>query len=50
MHSNEFKSFHPIGRLGRPEEIAHACLFLTDDNVEFMNGTMLSVDGGWIAR
>jgi NAD(P)-dependent dehydrogenase (short-subunit alcohol dehydrogenase family) len=45
-----FKSFHPIGRLGRPEEIAHAVLFLCDDNVEFMNGTMLSVDGGWIAR
>ena len=50
MHSNEFKSFHPIGRLGRPGEIAHAYLFLADDNVEFMNGTMLSVDGGWIAR
>ncbi|MGH7799657.1 MAG: SDR family oxidoreductase [Thermodesulfobacteriota bacterium] len=36
-----------MGRLG---EIAHACLFLADDNVEFMTGTMLSVDGGWIAR
>ncbi|MCH7927480.1 MAG: SDR family oxidoreductase [Candidatus Dadabacteria bacterium] len=44
-----FKSFHPIGRLGRPEEIANAVLFLCDDNVEFMNGTMLSVDGGWVA-
>ncbi len=45
-----FKSFHPIGRLGRPEEIAHAVLFLCDDNVEFMTGTMLSVDGGWSAK
>lgn len=45
-----FKSFHPIGRLGRPEEIAHAVLFLCDDNVGFMTGAMLSVDGGWIAR
>ncbi len=45
-----FKSFHPIGRLGKPEEIAHAVLFLCDDNVGFMNGTMLSVDGGWIAK
>lgn len=45
-----FKSFHPMGRLGRPEEIAHAVLFLCDDNIEFMTGTMLSVDGGWIAR
>lgn len=44
-----FKSFHPMGRLGRPEEIAHAVLFLCDDDVEFMTGAMLSVDGGWIA-
>lgn len=44
-----FKSFHPMGRLGRPEEIAHATLFLCDDNVNFMTGNMLSVDGGWIA-
>jgi NAD(P)-dependent dehydrogenase (short-subunit alcohol dehydrogenase family) len=45
-----FKSFHPMGRLGRPEEIAHAVLFLCDDNVGFMTGSMLSVDGGWIAK
>ncbi len=45
-----FLSLHPMGRLGKPEEIAHAVLFLCDDNVEFMTGSMLSVDGGWIAR
>ena len=45
-----FKSFHPMGRLGHPDEIAHAVLFLCDDNVSFMTGNMLSVDGGWIAR
>ena len=45
-----FTSFHPIGRLGKPEEIAHSVLFLCEDNVGFMTGTMLSVDGGWIAR
>lgn len=45
-----FKSFHPMGRLGKPDEIAHAVLFLCDDNIGFMTGTMLSVDGGWIAR
>jgi NAD(P)-dependent dehydrogenase (short-subunit alcohol dehydrogenase family) len=48
------KSLQPItqslGRFGKPEEIAHAVLFLCDDNVEFMTGTMLSVDGGWIAK
>lgn len=45
-----FKSFHPMGRFGKPDEIAHAVLFLCDDNIEFMTGNMLSVDGGWIAR
>lgn len=45
-----FKSFHPVGRFGTAEEIAHSVLFLCDDNVGFMTGTMLSVDGGWIAR
>ncbi|MER3447110.1 MAG: short chain dehydrogenase [Candidatus Dadabacteria bacterium] len=48
------KSLQPIyqslGRFGKPEEIAHAVLFLCDDDVAFMTGTMLSVDGGWIAR
>lgn len=45
-----FKSFHPMGRFGTPEEIAHSVLFLCEDNVGFMTGNMLSVDGGWIAR
>jgi len=44
-----FKSFHPMGRFGTAEEIAHAVLFLCDENVQFMTGTMLSVDGGWVA-
>jgi len=43
-------SLHPMGRFGRPEEIAHSILFLVDDNIGFMTGNMLSVDGGWIAR
>ena len=43
-------SVHPIGRLAEPEEIAHAVLFLCDDNVGFMTGAMLSVDGGMSAK
>jgi NAD(P)-dependent dehydrogenase (short-subunit alcohol dehydrogenase family) len=45
-----YKSVHPIGRLAQPEEIAHAVLFLCDDNIAFMTGTMLSVDGGLSAK
>lgn len=43
-------SVHPIGRLCQPEEMAHAVLFLCDDNVSFMTGSMLSVDGGLSAK
>ena len=43
-------SVHPIGRLAEPKEIAPAILFLCDDNVSFMTGTMLSVDGGLSAK
>ena len=45
-----FKSFHPVGRLGHPDEIARAVLFLCEDGIDFMTGTMLSVDGGWVAK
>ena len=44
-----FKSFHPMGRFGTADEIAHSVLFLCDDNIQFMTGLMLSVDGGWVA-
>ncbi len=43
-------SVHPIGRLAEPEEIAPAVLFLCDDNISFMTGSMLSVDGGLSAK
>lgn len=43
-------SFHPMGRLGRNEEVANAVLFLCDDNVSFMTGSMLYVDGGFNAK
>lgn len=40
---------HPMGRFGRPEEIAHAAVYLASDESSFTTGTEIRVDGGWIA-
>jgi NAD(P)-dependent dehydrogenase (short-subunit alcohol dehydrogenase family) len=39
----------PLGRLGKPEEIAEAILFLTSDKASFITGQSLAVDGGKLA-
>jgi NAD(P)-dependent dehydrogenase (short-subunit alcohol dehydrogenase family) len=39
----------PIGRLGRPEEIAHLALYLASDEAAFTNGSVITIDGGWTA-
>jgi len=40
---------HPIGRLGEPEEVAKAILFLASDDASFITGTELVIDGGYTA-
>ena len=44
------ESLHPMGRLADPYEIAEAVLFLCDEKIMFNTGSMLSVDGGVIAK
>jgi 2-keto-3-deoxy-L-fuconate dehydrogenase len=39
----------PIGRMGRPVEIAHMALYLCSAEAEFVNGSVLTIDGGWTA-
>ncbi|HYF96116.1 MAG TPA: SDR family NAD(P)-dependent oxidoreductase [Symbiobacteriaceae bacterium] len=41
---------HPLGRLGKPEEVANAILFLASDEASFVTGTSLFVDGGYTAQ
>ena len=40
---------HPIGRLGQPEDLADAALFLASDESAFVTGHDLIVDGGYTA-
>jgi NAD(P)-dependent dehydrogenase (short-subunit alcohol dehydrogenase family) len=40
----------PLGRLGKPEEVAKACVFLLSDAAAFITGADVPVDGGLTAR
>jgi NAD(P)-dependent dehydrogenase (short-subunit alcohol dehydrogenase family) len=44
------KAMHPMGRVGRPDEVAQAILFLASDEASFITGVILPVDGGYLAQ
>jgi len=46
---NEWGAEHPIGRVGRPAEIADACVFLASPLASYVTGAELRVDGGLLA-
>jgi NAD(P)-dependent dehydrogenase (short-subunit alcohol dehydrogenase family) len=45
----ELNQRQPVGRLGRPDEIAHMVLYLCSAEAEFVQGSILGIDGGWTA-
>ena len=43
-------SLHPIGRLGEPEEVAEAVIWLSSEKASFVTGAYFEIDGGYLAR
>ena len=39
----------PVGRLGKPEEVAHMALYLASAEAAFVTGSVMTIDGGWTA-
>ena len=49
-YEKQLASLHALGRLGKPEEIAQAALFLASEESSFITGIALPVDGGYTAQ
>ena len=45
-----YKASHPLGRLGTPEDIGEAVVWMSSDEASFVTGLALPVDGGYTAH
>jgi len=46
----QYTEMEPVGRMGNPEEVAEAAVWLCSDAASFVTGIAMPVDGGWIAK
>jgi NAD(P)-dependent dehydrogenase (short-subunit alcohol dehydrogenase family) len=46
----QWLALHPIGRIGKPEDVAEAALWLSSSKSSFVTGSSLMVDGGFTAQ
>ena len=46
----QFEDMEPVGRMGQPEEVAEAVIWLCSDAASFVTGDAMAVDGGWTAQ
>jgi NAD(P)-dependent dehydrogenase (short-subunit alcohol dehydrogenase family) len=47
---SQWTAMHPIGRIGQPEEVATAVVYLASDESSFVTGMLLRVDGGMVVK
>jgi NAD(P)-dependent dehydrogenase (short-subunit alcohol dehydrogenase family) len=50
VHDPEKPARNPMGRAGRPEEVAQLALFLASDRSSYISGLSIPIDGGWSAK
>ncbi len=49
-NEKDLEQGEPVGRMGKPEEIAEAVVWLCSESASFVTGLPMAVDGGWIAQ